>query len=88
MASRFLRPLSSTARSILQTRRAITTTSARLQEPKGADADSHARVKVASGAPFADGAKQKEGPVSGIPRARESVEGKSTILLFGRDLRC
>ena len=79
MSFRSLRPLSSTARLISQSRRAITTTSARLSEPKGADADSHSQVRVTSGKPFADGARLKEGPISGIPRAREPVDGKSTI---------
>jgi hypothetical protein len=74
---RSLRPLSSTARFISQTRRAITITPARLSEPKGADAESHSEVRVTSGKPFADGAKVKEGSVSGIPQAREPVEGKS-----------
>ena len=77
MSFRSLRPLSSTARLISQTRRAITITSARLEERKGADADSHNKVRVTSGKPFADGAKVKEGSVSGIPQAREPVEGKS-----------
>lgn len=80
MSLRSLRPLSSTARLIYQTRRTITTTSARLSGHKGIDADSYGKVRVTSGKPFADGAKVKEGPVSGIPQAREPVEGKSTIL--------
>jgi hypothetical protein len=79
MSFRSLRPLSSTARLISQTRRTITTTAARLSEPKGVDADSHSKVRVTSGKPFADGAKVKEGSVSGIPRAREPVEGKSPL---------
>jgi hypothetical protein len=77
MSFRSLRPLSSTTRLISQTRRAITITSARLSESKGADADSHSKVRVTGGKPFADGAKVKEGSVSGITGAREPVEGKS-----------
>jgi hypothetical protein len=80
MSFRSLRPLSSTSRLICQTRRAITITPARLSKPKGADADSHSKVRVTSGKPFADGAKVKEGSVSGVPRAREPVEGKSPLL--------
>lgn len=80
MSFRSLRPLSSTARLISQSSRAITTTFARPQQPKGEDANSHSKVRVTSGRPFADGAKVKEGSVSGVPRAREPVEGKSPLL--------
>jgi len=88
MSFRSLRPLSSTARLVYQSRRTITITSTRLSEPKGADADSHSKVRVTSGKPFADGAKVQEGSVSGIPRAREAVEGKSPPLGLNGELKC
>lgn len=78
MALRSIRPPSSPAARILQTYRTISTSSPRPKEPKVAHADSLARVRISQGEPFADGAKQKEGTVSGIPRSQEPTEGKCT----------
>jgi len=76
MSLRPLPLLSTVARSLIQSRRAINTSSFRLQEPKAAHPDSHAEIRVSRGEPVADGAKEKEGPISGISKAREPAEGQ------------
>jgi hypothetical protein len=51
------------------------------EEPKGAHPESHASIRVSTGNAFADGAKEKEGPISGIPRSQEAHAGESPSLV-------
>jgi hypothetical protein len=65
-------------------RRGLTTslrTAKQGEEPKGAHPDSHASIRVSTGNAFADGAKEKEGPISGIPRSQEAHAGESPSLV-------
>lgn len=46
------------------------------KSPKGAHADSHAEIPVSRGEPVADGAKEKEKHMSGVPRREEDSAGE------------
>jgi hypothetical protein len=62
--------------SITVARRAISDTAIRYkEEPKGVHPESHASIRVSRERPVAEGAKEVEKPMSGIPKPQEPVSG-------------